>query len=234
MKRILIAIVFLSAANWAQGSPKKATADYGKEITLQMLPKRDDSPAVQRQKCDHLATVLVDPQLGDENLTDMSEEVLASMRSNTICAGIALNDKDIDKLGTVLSLQTDVSNELLRRIAIYAESEEKKYNKLQEDYRTLLAYQLAHASAPAASVIAGRSVPNCSTAIETKIDGDFNGWDSELIYRMANGQIWQQQNYHYHYHYAYSPSVIIYPTSTGCHVKVEDDDDEGVDVVRIK
>jgi len=123
---------------------------------------------VQRQKCDHLATVLVGPQYGDENLTEMSEEVLANMRSNMICAGIALNDKDIDQLGAVLSLQADVSNELLRRVAIYAESEEKKYNKLQEDYKALVAYQLANVPARAVSVISGHSVPNCSRAIETK------------------------------------------------------------------
>jgi hypothetical protein len=204
MKRILVATVFLIAAGQAQTSAKKAAADYGKEITLQMLPNRDDASTVQRQKCDHLATILVDPQYGSEDLTEMSEEVLANMRSNTICAGFALNDKDIDKLGTVLSLQTDVSSELLRRVATYAESEEKKYNKLQEDYKVLL------------------------------IDGDFNGWDDEVIYKMTNSEIWQQRNYHYHYHYTYEPRVIIYPTSTGCHIKVDDDDDEGVDVLRIK
>jgi hypothetical protein len=226
--------VFLIAAGQAQTSSKKAAADYGKEITLQMLPNRDDASTVQRQKCDHLATILVDPQYGNEDLTGMSEEVLANMRSNTICAGFALNDKDIDKLGTVLSLQTDVSNELLRRVATYAESEEKKYDKLQEDYKALLAYQLAHAPTQAASAITGHSSPNCSPAVETQIDGDFNGWDDEVIYKMANGEIWQQRNYHYHYHYTYEPRVIIYPTSTGCHIKVDGDDDEGVDVLRIK
>jgi hypothetical protein len=75
---------------------------------------------------------------------------------------------------------------------------------------------------------------SCTPTIETNISGNYNGWDDEVIYKMDNGQIWQQANYHYHYHYAYHPSVIIYPTRQGCHIKVEDDDDEGVDVVRLK
>jgi hypothetical protein len=75
---------------------------------------------------------------------------------------------------------------------------------------------------------------DCNPAVETRIKGDYNGWDDEVIYKMDNGQIWQQVNYHYHYHYAYRPEVTIYPTSHGCHIKVEDDDDEGVDVVKLK
>lgn len=76
---------------------------------------------------------------------------------------------------------------------------------------------------------------DCEFAIETNIAGDFNGWDDETIYKMDNGQIWQQSNYHYHYHYAYHPSVVIYKTRYAtCHIRVTDDDDEGVDVVRLK
>jgi hypothetical protein len=81
----------------------------------------------------------------------------------------------------------------------------------------------------------GKSSANCDPTIETNIRGDFNGWDDETVYKMDDGSIWQQANYHYHYHYAYHPSVIIYPTRSGaCHIKVEDDDDEGVDVIRLK
>jgi hypothetical protein len=81
---------------------------------------------------------------------------------------------------------------------------------------------------------AAAATSDCNPTIETNISGEYNGWDDEVIYKMDNGQIWQQANYHYHYHYAYHPSVIIYPTSHGCHIKVNDDDDEGVDVVRLK
>jgi len=96
-------------------------------------------------------------------------------------------------------------------------------------------------TAPAITSPRSPAVPNtsrpgvCNPVVETRIDGDFNGWDDEVIYKMDDGSIWQQSNYHYHYHYSSHPSATIYPTRFGvCHIKVEGDDDEGVDVNRIK
>lgn len=68
--------------------------------------------------------------------------------------------------------------------------------------------------------------------IETRIDGDFEGWEGETIFKMMNGQIWQQTSYAYMYHYAYSPEVIIYKTSSGYVMKV-DDVEETINVVQI-
>ena len=48
--------------------------------------------------------------------------------------------------------------------------------------------------------------------IESRIDGDFNGWDKDKVYKLENGDVWQQSSYHYEYKYAYNPEVIIY-----CH-----------------
>jgi hypothetical protein len=74
----------------------------------------------------------------------------------------------------------------------------------------------------------------CDPAIETQIDGDFEGWEGETIYKLRNGQIWQQATYHYHYHYAYAPEVTIYSTTGGCAMTVSDDDDEPIPVRRLK
>jgi len=51
-----------------------------------------------------------------------------------------------------------------------------------------------------------------SGVIESCIDGDFEGWEGDTIFKLENGQIWQQTSYSYTYHYAYRPEVIIYPT----------------------
>lgn len=61
--------------------------------------------------------------------------------------------------------------------------------------------------------------------IETKIDGEFEGWDGETIFKLANGQIWQQDSYDYAYHYAYSPDVLIYYISGRYKMRVEGVDD---------
>ena len=78
------------------------------------------------------------------------------------------------------------------------------------------------------------TVSGTSGVVETRIDGEFDGWDDDKIYKMQNGQIWQQSSYHYHYHYAYSPEVLIYPSNGGYKIHVHDDDDEDVSVRRLK
>lgn len=76
---------------------------------------------------------------------------------------------------------------------------------------------------------------DCDPPVESHIAGEFNGWDSETIYKLDNGDIWQQSNYHYHYHYSYHPAVLIYRNRYGtCHIKVEGDNDEGVDVIKLR
>jgi len=86
----------------------------------------------------------------------------------------------------------------------------------------------AHA-APAESPLQS----HCSPAVETTIAGDINGWEGETIFKLDNGQIWEQAEAGYTYFYAYRPEVTIYQTNSGCRMKVEDQD-ETVLVRRIK
>lgn len=45
--------------------------------------------------------------------------------------------------------------------------------------------------------------------IESRIDGNFEGWSGETIFKLENGQIWQQVTYSYTYRYAFRPKVLI-------------------------
>ncbi len=56
--------------------------------------------------------------------------------------------------------------------------------------------------------------------IESEIDGEFHGWDGETIFKLANGQIWQQAEYDYDYEYDYRPEVMIVKTAGGYKMKV--------------
>lgn len=58
-------------------------------------------------------------------------------------------------------------------------------------------------------------------AVETTMDGEFQGWDGETIFKLANGQIWQQVTYAYTYHYAYRPKVLILKVNNSYKMKVE-------------
>jgi len=52
--------------------------------------------------------------------------------------------------------------------------------------------------------------PQTPGVIESCIAGDFEGWDGETIFKLDNGQIWQQVSFAYTYRYAYRPKVLIY------------------------
>ena len=58
-------------------------------------------------------------------------------------------------------------------------------------------------------------------AIESKINGEFNGWEGETLVKLINGQIWQQTEYYYTYTYSFMPNVLIYKTGTGYKMKVD-------------
>jgi hypothetical protein len=72
-----------------------------------------------------------------------------------------------------------------------------------------------------------------SEVIESRIDGEFEGWEGETIFKLDNGQIWQQSAYAYTYHYAYRPEVLIYKSGGVYKMKVEDVE-ETITVERLK
>lgn len=65
------------------------------------------------------------------------------------------------------------------------------------------------------------AAPSEATVIESRIDGDFEGWEGDTIFKLQNGQVWQQVEYDYHYHYAYMPEVMIVRTSRGWVMSVD-------------
>ena len=70
--------------------------------------------------------------------------------------------------------------------------------------------------------VTGHSIPvrKVTDVIESWIDGEFKGWDGKTLYKLQNGQIWQQSTYKYEYTYAYRPDVIIYQTRSGYKMRV--------------
>ena len=66
---------------------------------------------------------------------------------------------------------------------------------------------------------------DCSPAINSYIDGTFEGWEGDTVFTLMNGQIWQQTEYDYMYDYDYMPDVTIYSSSGSCILEVEGVDD---------
>jgi hypothetical protein len=78
-----------------------------------------------------------------------------------------------------------------------------------------------------------QSKAGCQTPIETSIDGEFEGWTGETVFKLRNGQIWKQSSYNYTYSYKYSPSVLIFKSGGSCKLKVDGVDGE-ISVDRLK
>ncbi len=77
------------------------------------------------------------------------------------------------------------------------------------------------------------SISQTSNVIHSNVEGDFEGWEGDTIFKLDNGQIWQQANYAYMYHYAYHPEVMIINANGSWKLKVEDVD-EMIEVTRLK
>ena len=65
------------------------------------------------------------------------------------------------------------------------------------------------------------SIGSSSNAFESRIAGEFKGWEGDTVFPLQNGQVWQQASYAYTYHYAYAPRVLIYGTAQGWRMQVD-------------
>lgn len=72
-----------------------------------------------------------------------------------------------------------------------------------------------------------------SPYVESQIVGDFEGWDGDTIFKLMNGEVWQQSSYDYIYHYDYNPIIKIFETQNGYIMKVANLD-KTVSVKRIE
>jgi hypothetical protein len=89
--------------------------------------------------------------------------------------------------------------------------------KLVVGGKTLSVQQVAAGRPPSQP----RSAPAAAEFIETRIDGEFSGWEGETVFKLENGQIWQQASYAYMYSYKYRPKVLIFRTRGGYEMQVE-------------
>jgi hypothetical protein len=57
--------------------------------------------------------------------------------------------------------------------------------------------------------------------IESRIDGEFEGWEGETIFKLTNGQVWQQTDFQIKIAIKLMPKVLIYKTGSNYKMQVE-------------
>lgn len=65
------------------------------------------------------------------------------------------------------------------------------------------------------------SNPSTATVIESRIDGESEGFDGETVFKLRNGQFWIQTDGYYRYRYKYAPEVLIYREGSQYKLKLE-------------
>jgi hypothetical protein len=96
-------------------------------------------------------------------------------------------------------------------------AERQALNAWLQTYTRTVAQLVSSNQTPVAPVATQAS----GSAIESRIDGEFNGWDGETIFKLQNGQIWQQSSYAYMYHYAFAPKLVIFRSGPLYKMQVE-------------
>jgi hypothetical protein len=64
-------------------------------------------------------------------------------------------------------------------------------------------------------------VTNQRVLLDTTIDGEFEGFDSDKLFVLSDGTFWLQDEYKYWYHYEYCPRVQIVDSAGEILLQVE-------------
>jgi hypothetical protein len=57
--------------------------------------------------------------------------------------------------------------------------------------------------------------------VESRIDGNFEGWSGNTTFRLINGQVWQQTSFGFLFHFAARPEVVIYRVESVYKMRVD-------------
>jgi hypothetical protein len=66
-----------------------------------------------------------------------------------------------------------------------------------------------------------RTRAGCSSPVDSRIDGDFEGWDGGTLFELENGQVWMQRGTARQHTYRFSPRVRIHRSTSGCAMTVD-------------
>lgn len=152
------------------------------------------------------------------------------MRFSTIALSIAF----AASVGVATSASAQQSPPPLKQFMSAARFHAAGLDKLTSaELANLDAFLLSYGQAVWQMATRASAVPATGATIESRIDGEFNGWEGETVFKLQNGQVWQQASYAYRYHYVYAPKVLIYASGSGYTMKV-DGVDQSIAVKRLK
>jgi hypothetical protein len=106
----------------------------------------------------------------------------------------------------------------LRNLMTRAEFQASGLDKLSQQELALLDGWVGRL---VARVLANRKQAGCTSPIDSRIDGEFEGWSGHTVFPLENGQVWKQLGSAASYAYRISPKVQIYKAGSSCAMRVE-------------
>lgn len=113
-----------------------------------------------------------------------------------------------------------------------------EYEYLYEYYPNVVAcpekyYIILNGKKLNATPLSGAGSSTGVTVIESKIDGESEGFEGDTIFKLMNGQIWQQTDGKYKYKYKFMPKVTILSKGNTGKMSIEGID-KTIRVIRIR
>ena len=178
------------------------------------------APAAPKQLTDSQITAAAlsflgyfDPKGADKERSDLVVSMKAFQKAQGIAQSGQMSPDSQLALSKAVSAKKPPTQQSLQLSGLLLDSAKRMMNPAQ----------------PAAN----GAVPAAGDKIESQIDGDFEGWEGETVFKLTNGQIWQQTEFHFHYHCAFMPKVIILKTATG-HKMIVDGVSKAIGVTQLK
>lgn len=66
-----------------------------------------------------------------------------------------------------------------------------------------------------------RKQAGCASPVDTRVDGEFQGWSGHTVFGLENGTIWRQIGSDSQHAYKVAPRVQIHRSPAGCLMKVD-------------
>ena len=70
-------------------------------------------------------------------------------------------------------------------------------------------------------LLTDRKHEGCASPVDSRILGEFEGWDGHTIIELENGQIWKQRDATRRHTYRLSPRALVREADSGCRMEVD-------------
>jgi hypothetical protein len=229
---LLLAVVRSTHADWSFYEKSNLKGTVSGTIQKDHIFELDSGSIYQVSEITIQIVVAIKPEALVLQDGDQFKLIIKDFKDSLLCTQLkppaSRSEKSINRTQSAEARFEELFPEDVQRDAGLQKLTSREKAKLKEHVVALLT-----TSRSMGTNEAGTTTSSTPTVIESVVDGETEGFEGETIFKLANGQIWQQAEYYYNYHYAYGPKVLIISDGTAYKMRL-DGIDRTVKVKRLK